>query len=60
MSSEITLANKSTHKIVEKPECYKKPLQWDANACGKCEYDMQCYNLWLKYMRQNKEGLWGN
>ena len=42
------------------PECYKKPLQWDPDACSRCRFDMKCYELWDKYLRQNKEGLYGN
>lgn len=42
-----------------KPECYKKPLQWDADASGECPHEIECYDLWLKYMSQNKKGLWG-
>lgn len=41
------------------PECYKKPIQYDADACDGCKFDEVCYNLWLKYMNQNEKGLWG-
>lgn len=45
---------------IEIPECYCKPLQWDEDACSGCEFEMKCYELWLKYMNQNEQGLWGN
>ena len=44
---------------IDIPECYKKPLQYDGDACSNCIFEMQCYELWLKYMNQNEKGLWG-
>lgn len=42
-----------------KPECYMKPLQYSADACSGCKFEMTCYEVFLKYMMQNKQGLWG-
>lgn len=44
---------------VFKPECYKKPIQYSADACGSCRFSMICYKTFLNYMNQNKQGLWG-
>lgn len=58
---QVKVQNKDgTIGLVETPECYKKPLQWDHDACSRCRFDMKCYDLWDKYLKQNKEGLWGN
>ena len=43
----------------EKPDCYKKPLAYDATACDRCKYYMNCYVVFLKYLEQEEKGLWG-
>ena len=43
----------------EKPECYKKPIHYDADACEACEFSDDCCLLFLKYLNQNERGLWG-
>ena len=48
-----------TTEWVETPECYKKPIQYDADACSGCKFEMRCYNTWAQYMNQNEKGLWG-
>ena len=43
----------------EKPECYKKPIQYDADACDRCKFSNDCCALLSKYLNQNEHGLWG-
>jgi len=44
---------------LENKECYKKPLAYDSEACSKCEHDIECYGMFLKYLNQEEKGLWG-
>lgn len=39
---------------LKKPECYHAVIQWSADACRTCEYDMDCYKHFLTYMRRSK------
>ena len=34
----------------DKPECYKKPIQYDTDTCEGCEFSNDCYVLFLKYL----------
>lgn len=45
-------------KKINLPECYKKLIQFDASACDRCQYEMECYELFLKFMSQNEKPLW--
>ena len=57
--AEFVHARNGKIMIVEKPDCYKKPIQYSEDGCSNCEHGMECYDLWLKYMNQNEKGLWG-
>lgn len=35
--------------------CYHSAIQYSADGCDGCEYEMDCYNHFLKYMMTRKE-----
>ena len=50
--------NMFDEKKIDLLECYKKPLQYDATACERCQHEMKCYEVFLKFMSQNEKPLW--
>ena len=43
--------------MVDKREysCYHAPVQYSADGCDRCKYEMDCYKHFLNYMTRKKE-----